>query len=110
MSIEKIELMYYNINSEVLIVENYFYINDFAFNNDKTKIEKLWGYVTDSNHDIFSPQREISRDEAMKLIKDGNHLFIHDGCYRKVNIKIVRVENLEYLRVDFHTHPLDYFG
>jgi hypothetical protein len=92
------------------IMKKYFYISDFIFNGDKTEVDKVIGYFTDADHYNFLPNQQLSRKEALELITAGNSLFIHDGCYRKVLIKIVRVDNNEYLRVDHQPHPIDYFG
>ena len=91
-------------------MKKFFYINDFYFNDDKTKVDEIRGYFTDADHKNFFPSQQLSREEVLELIKTGNSLFIHDGCYRKVLIKVVKVESLEYLRVDYQPHPIDYLG
>ena len=44
------------------------------------------------------------------MIKVGNILFFHDGCYRNIIIKIIVAENGDYLRVDYQPAPFGYFG
>jgi hypothetical protein len=91
-------------------VDRYFYIRDYEFNLNKTRIERLFGYYTDMNHNSFFPAVEISREEAIAIIRSRDILFLEDGCYRMVKIKLVKVEDQEYLRVDHFSKPLDYFG
>ncbi len=91
-------------------MERYFYIKDYAFDPTNSKIVMLTGYYTDAGHNYFFPTIEISREEAIKKIKSGDVLFLEDGCYRKVKVKLVNAEDHEYLRVDYHIHPMDYLG
>lgn len=70
----------------------------------------LSGYYTDAYHNFFFPPIEVTRDEAITMIKSREVIFLEDGCYRKVKVKLVKVEEQEYLRVDHHVHPMDYLG
>jgi len=100
----------YNLDYEVQIMDKYFYIWDFIFTKDRAEILSISGYFTDSDHKLFSPHQTISRGKALDMIKAGICLFLHDGCYRKVFVKIACVKQIEYLRVDHFPHPQDYFG
>lgn len=91
-------------------MEKYFYVKDYAFDPTNSKIVMLTGYYTDAGHNYFFPTVEISREVAIKKIKSGEVLFLEDGGYRKVKVKLMKVQDQEYLRVDYHTHPMDYFG
>jgi len=91
-------------------MQRYFYVKDYAFDPTNTRIIRIAGYYTDANHNHFFPTQGISREEAIEMIKSGNVLFLEDGCYRKVKVKLIKVEDQEYLRVDYHTHPIDYVG
>jgi len=42
------------------------------------------------------------------MIKSGDVLFLEDGCYHKIKIKLVKIDDQKYLRVDYQTHPMDY--
>lgn len=88
----------------------YFYIKDFVFSSDKITVEKIIGYYTDVSHSLFFPSQEISRKLAIEMIKKGDVLFIHDGSYRQIIIKIVCIEGEEFIRVDRHFARQDYFG
>jgi len=91
-------------------MQRYFYIRDYAFDPTNTKIVRMMGYFTDPNHNNFFPTSGISREEAIEMIKSRNVLFLEDGCYRKIIIKLIKIDNQEYLRVDLHAHPMDYLG
>lgn len=91
-------------------MDRYFYIKDYEFDQSKTRVVKLFGYYTDAYHNNFFPVSEISREEAIAIIKSRDFLFLEEGCYRKVFIKLVKVDDQEYLRVDHHVHPMDYLG
>ncbi len=88
----------------------YFYVKDWAYDPTHSWIIRIAGYYTNSEHTHFFPWFGISRDEAINMIKSQEELFIKDGCYRKVRVKLIEVEGKEYLRVDYHTHPMDYLG
>lgn len=88
----------------------YYYINGFHFEVSKKKIEKLTGYLTDAGHNNFFPPQDFPRSQIIEMIKSGNTFFIEDGGYRKIIIKIHQYLNEEYLRVDNHPAPSDYFG
>lgn len=91
-------------------MEKFFYIKEFTYDPTHSRIVRLSGYYTDPGHNLFFPPIELTRDEAIKMIKARDVLFLEDGCYRKVKIKLVNVEGQEYLRVDYHNHPMDYLG
>jgi len=91
-------------------MQRYFYVKDYTFDLANTKIIRLMGYFTDPGHNNFFPSSGISREEAIEMIKSGNVLFLEDGCYRKVFIKLAKIEGQEYLRVDHYPHPTDYLG
>jgi len=88
----------------------YYYINGIHFEFSKKKIEHLTGYLTDSNHDNFFPPQNFSRKQVIDMSKEGDTFFVEDGCYRKLKIKIYLFENEEFLRIDCHPAPFDYFG
>ena len=88
----------------------FFYIKDFVFSSDKITVEKNVGYYTDASHSLFCPSHEISRKLAIQMIKNGDVLFVHDGYYRQIIIKIVCVEGEEFVRVDSHFARQDYYG
>jgi hypothetical protein len=91
-------------------MQRYFYVRFYAFDPTNTKITRLMGYFTDVNHNYFFPLMGISREEAVELIKARDVIFLEDGCYRKVFIKLTKIEGQEYLRVDHYPHPTDYLG
>lgn len=91
-------------------MQRYFYVKFYAFDPTNTTITRLMGYFTDADHNNFFPCSGISREESIQMIKSGNVLFLEDGCYRKVYIKLVKIEGQEYLRVDHYAHPVDYLG
>lgn len=91
-------------------MQRYFYVRDYVFDPNNTRIIRLMGYFTDVNHNNFFPSSGISREEAIEMIKSGNVLFLEDGCYRKIYIKLVKINDQEFLRVDHHLHPMDYLG
>lgn len=82
----------------------------FNFNESKTIVESLKGYMTNIQHDMFLPSRLFSKQEIIDLIKSGNTVFIQDGCYHKICIEIIDINGVEYLRADKHLAPFDYFG
>ena len=88
----------------------YYYINGIHFEISKKIIEHLTGYLTDSNHNNFFPPKDFSRKQVIDMSKAGDVFFVEDGCYRKLIIKVQQFENVEYLRVDCHAAPFDYFG
>lgn len=91
-------------------MENYFYVKEFTYDPTHSNIVRLSGYYTDPGHNLFFPPIELTRDEAIKMIKARDVLFLEDGCNRKVKVKLIKVEDQEFLRVDYHTHPMDYLG
>ena len=91
-------------------MQRYFYVRDYAFDPTNTRIIRIAGYYTDAGHNHFFPSEGKSREEAIALIKAGNILFLEDGCYRKVYIKLLKIDGKEYLRVDHYPHPMDYLG
>jgi hypothetical protein len=91
-------------------MSHYFYIESTNFNKVNSTVEKLTGYFTDSSRYVHNPPQEVSRQTAIEMIKTGDVLFFHDGCYRNVTIKIVSVQRNDYLRVDYQPAPFDYFG
>ena len=88
----------------------FYYMNGFNFNENKTIVESLKGYMTNIQHDMFLPPKLFTKQEIIKLIKTGNTVFIQDGCYNKICIKIYEINGVDYLRVDNHSNPVDYFG
>jgi hypothetical protein len=91
-------------------MNKYFYVSNVKLSADGKLADKLVGYFTDERHYLFTPSLEISRQESIAMIKEGTFLFLHDGCYRRIEVKIVPVQNKEFLRVDSFSHPFDYFG
>ncbi len=91
-------------------MERYFYVKNYAFDPTNSRIAQLSGYYTDLHHNFFFPPIEITRDEAIRMIKSGDVLFLEDGSYRKVKVKLIKSEDNNYLRVDHHVLASDYFG
>jgi len=88
----------------------YYYINGFNFNENKTMVDTLKGYMTNIHHDMFLPSKLFSKHEIINLIKTGNTVFVQDGCYNKICIEIFEINGVEYLRADKRPAPFDYFG
>lgn len=87
----------------------YFYINNYHFNNSK-KIDYLTGYYTDMFHNNFLPTEKVVRDKVIELINAGLTFFIEDGRYKRIRLKMVKIDDDIFLRVDCHSAPFDYFG
>jgi hypothetical protein len=91
-------------------MENYFYINQIRQSSHETRISSVSGYFTDANHLLIALPQEKSRQEAIAMIKNGNVLFTHDGCYRRLRVKIMVIDKQEYLRVGRYAVPRDDLG
>ncbi len=91
-------------------MDRHFYIKDYAFTADKTRLKSITGYFTDGDHAIFSPAVVISRQQAISLLHSHDKMFLHDGCYRRIDLKLVWVDDQEFLRVDCFNAPFDYCG
>ncbi len=91
-------------------MDRLFFIKDFKFSGDKSKLETITGYFTDENHTIFTPALVITRQQAISLLNTHDKMFLYDGCYHRIDLKLVFVDHQEYLRVDCFNAPFDYFG
>lgn len=90
-------------------MEKYFYVKEYTYDPTHSRIVRLSGYYTDPGHNLFFPPIEVTRDEAIKMIKAREVLFVEEG-HRKLIIKLVKVEGQQYLRVDNRSHPMDYLN
>lgn len=91
-------------------MEKYFYIKSFSYWKDSNLIDQVLGYYTDAGHNMFFPCEQISRDQALRMVKNGEFLFLNDGCYRQVKVKLHKIEGVEYLRIDHYKQPFDFLG
>jgi len=89
-------------------MDRQFFIKDYKFSADKTKLETITGYFTDGDHTIITPTLVITRHQAISLLNSHDKMFLFDGCYRRIDLKLVLLDNQEYLRVDCFSAPFDY--
>ncbi|MCX6056105.1 MAG: hypothetical protein NTZ74_14555 [Chloroflexi bacterium] len=88
----------------------YYYVKDFQYDPGREKLEMLNGYYTDAKHNLFFPAEEITRDDALGKIRAGEFLFLHDGCYRQIKIRIAKINGVDFLRIDPHPVGRDDLG
>jgi hypothetical protein len=92
-------------------MQKYYFVHNTTFSDDKSKVQSIQLSWTDGlNRTIFTPPQNITRNEAITLLKNGDILFMFDGCYHRIFIKLLIIDNQEFLRVDNFSHPFDYFG
>ncbi len=91
-------------------MEKYFYVKNFSYWKESKMIDQILGYYTDWGHNLFFPCEQISRDKALTMVKNGEVLFINDGCYRQVKVKLLIIDSVEYLRIDNYKQPFDFLG
>lgn len=91
-------------------MEQYFYIYQYAYDPTRTLLAHVLGYYTDATHKLFFPSTGYSRDEIIKMLRTRVVVFLYDGCYHRMFVKLVKTETGEYLRVDHQNHASDYLG
>jgi hypothetical protein len=91
-------------------MEKYFYIKNFSYWKGTNLIDQLLGYYTDAGHNYFFPCDQISREDALRMVKNGEVLFVNDGCYRQLKVKLLKINEVEYLRIDHYKQPFDFLG
>jgi len=52
----------------------------------------------------------IDQRANIELINAGQAFFIEDGTYKRIRLKMVKIDEDIFLRVDSHIAPFDYFG
>lgn len=88
----------------------YFYILDYVMNPQTHTLDKLTGYFTDEQHRTRGAAQTLTRTDALRLLAGEHVLFLLDGCYRRVHLKLVQVEHGAFIRVDHFAHRSDYLG